>query len=245
MSDTPETDDIARGNHVVPTEWAKQLERERDEARRKLNNLDVTAIHSCHNECQRPICVLRRERDEARDELAEEMKFHHRTHSQLVNANCNVLDNQNDVMQLADRLTALELHSTSELARLEQERDDAREDADHWKIEYEIVVSRLCGVKHDRDNGVIFEHEIIPKLQRERDEALEEVNKLSGAYEDATNYYARIIELKEELDEAREVLKRIAHASMIARHKEEDYAEWEKAVESLQGICEEKNFINE
>jgi hypothetical protein len=66
---TPETDDIARGNHVVPTEWAKQLERERDEARRKLNNLDVTAIHSCHNECQRPICVLRRERDEAREVL--------------------------------------------------------------------------------------------------------------------------------------------------------------------------------
>ena len=70
MSDTPETDDIARGNHVVPTEWAQQLERERDEARRKLNNLDVTAIHSCHNECQRPICVLRRERDEAREKLS-------------------------------------------------------------------------------------------------------------------------------------------------------------------------------
>ena len=28
---TPETDDLARGNHVVPTEWAQQLERERDE----------------------------------------------------------------------------------------------------------------------------------------------------------------------------------------------------------------------
>jgi chemotaxis regulatin CheY-phosphate phosphatase CheZ len=41
---------------------------------------------------------------------------------------------------------------------------------------------------------------------RERDEAREEVNKLSGAYEDATNYYARIIELKEELDDARENL---------------------------------------
>ena len=73
MSDRPtqETDDIARGNHVVPTEWAQQLERERDEARRKL---DVTAIHSCHNECQRPICVLRRERDEARDELNKILK---------------------------------------------------------------------------------------------------------------------------------------------------------------------------
>ena len=37
MSDTPETDDIARGNHVVPTEWAQQLERERNEAREKLS----------------------------------------------------------------------------------------------------------------------------------------------------------------------------------------------------------------
>jgi len=53
----------------VPVEFTRKLERERDEARRKLNNLDVTAIHSCHNECQRPICVLRRERDEAREEL--------------------------------------------------------------------------------------------------------------------------------------------------------------------------------
>ena len=30
---TPETDELARGNHVVPTEWAEDLERERDEAR--------------------------------------------------------------------------------------------------------------------------------------------------------------------------------------------------------------------
>jgi recombinational DNA repair ATPase RecF len=33
MSDTPQTDDLARGNHVVPTEFAQDLERERDEAR--------------------------------------------------------------------------------------------------------------------------------------------------------------------------------------------------------------------
>ena len=37
MTDTPETDDLARGNHVVPTEFAEQLERQRDEA-----------IRSCH-----------------------------------------------------------------------------------------------------------------------------------------------------------------------------------------------------
>jgi len=28
MTDTPETDDLARGNHVVPTEFAEQLKRE-------------------------------------------------------------------------------------------------------------------------------------------------------------------------------------------------------------------------
>jgi len=37
VTDTPETDDLARGNHVVPTEFAEQLERERDEA-----------VRSCH-----------------------------------------------------------------------------------------------------------------------------------------------------------------------------------------------------
>ena len=30
MTDTPETDNLALGNHVVPTEFAQQLERQRD-----------------------------------------------------------------------------------------------------------------------------------------------------------------------------------------------------------------------
>ena len=30
MTNTPETDNLARGNHVVPTEFAEKLERERD-----------------------------------------------------------------------------------------------------------------------------------------------------------------------------------------------------------------------
>lgn len=38
-----------------------------------------------------------------------------------------------DAKQLADRLTALELHSTSELARLERERDEAREEAHRFR----------------------------------------------------------------------------------------------------------------
>lgn len=34
---TPRTDDIARGNHVVPTEWAEELERELDDAYKIAN----------------------------------------------------------------------------------------------------------------------------------------------------------------------------------------------------------------
>jgi hypothetical protein len=43
-SRTPNTDDLARGNHVVPTEWAEQLERERDEARRERDAWEKVAI---------------------------------------------------------------------------------------------------------------------------------------------------------------------------------------------------------
>jgi hypothetical protein len=50
MSDTPETDDLARGNHVVPTEWAQQLERERDEAMEALERISHASINARHKE---------------------------------------------------------------------------------------------------------------------------------------------------------------------------------------------------
>ena len=39
----------------------------RDEAIRQLENIKASSIHTCHDQCQRPMCVLRRERDEARE----------------------------------------------------------------------------------------------------------------------------------------------------------------------------------
>jgi hypothetical protein len=41
VTDTPETDNLARGNHVVPTEFAEHLERERDEARDALSEISL------------------------------------------------------------------------------------------------------------------------------------------------------------------------------------------------------------
>jgi hypothetical protein len=65
MSDTPETDDIARGNHVVPTEWAQQLERERDEAREKAERYRLDAN------------ALMLQRDEAREEAHRFRSLHY------------------------------------------------------------------------------------------------------------------------------------------------------------------------
>ena len=77
MSDTPETDAKA-SPHIgfyscatVPANFARALERERDKAIRQFENLKAAAIHTCHEQCQRPMCVLRRERDEAREALRE------------------------------------------------------------------------------------------------------------------------------------------------------------------------------
>ena len=61
---TPETDNLARGNHVVPTEWAEQLERERDEALIDRANGDIATMTINHYE------RLLRERDEAREKYA-------------------------------------------------------------------------------------------------------------------------------------------------------------------------------
>ena len=71
MSDTPETDAVYKIHpcdiyDYIPLEFARKLERERDQAR---DRQWADAIHSCHNECARPMCVLRRERDEARKDV--------------------------------------------------------------------------------------------------------------------------------------------------------------------------------
>jgi len=64
LSRTPETDNLARGNHVVPTEWAEQLERERNEARAELIELQALELNN-EGACVR----LKKERDEAREAL--------------------------------------------------------------------------------------------------------------------------------------------------------------------------------
>jgi hypothetical protein len=72
-----------------------------------------------------------------------------------------------------------------------RERDEAREEAAHWKSEWEIVEARLCGWKHPRDNGIIFEHEVIPVLRKERDEAKNEILGWENKWKCAVDMAAR------------------------------------------------------
>jgi hypothetical protein len=70
---TPETDSLLEGegtqcsvNIVKLLDLCRKLERERNDAR---DTKWAREIHSCHNACARPICTLRRERDEARKDV--------------------------------------------------------------------------------------------------------------------------------------------------------------------------------
>jgi uncharacterized coiled-coil DUF342 family protein len=75
LSDTPETDNLARGNHVVPTEWAEKLERERDEARVERDSLQALSqslaetyvkLKAERDEWAKLCGQYKQERDEAR-----------------------------------------------------------------------------------------------------------------------------------------------------------------------------------
>ena len=67
--------------------------RERDEAQEELKKLEG-AYEDATTYYYARIIELTCECDEALKNLEEEMKFHHRTHSELVKANCKILDLQ-------------------------------------------------------------------------------------------------------------------------------------------------------
>jgi hypothetical protein len=69
MSDTPETNSIIRNAQA---------------ADHPPTRLAATLTVKCGK--------LERERDEARENLDEEMKFHHQTHRELVETQCKLLD---------------------------------------------------------------------------------------------------------------------------------------------------------
>jgi hypothetical protein len=78
MNDTPETDNLARGNHVVPTEWAEQLERERDEARKEIENvkLQLRLWEDGNIICEETLGEIRLFEEQIKQALLERNKAH-------------------------------------------------------------------------------------------------------------------------------------------------------------------------
>ena len=101
MSDTPETDAMVEESFhrinfptaPVPAEFARKLERERDEALMDRANGDIATMTINHYE------RILRERNEAREKFENEMKWHHRTHQELVEAQCKLLDIEYDKLK--------------------------------------------------------------------------------------------------------------------------------------------------
>lgn len=163
---TPQTDDIARGNHVIPTEWAEQLERERDEALSQIVQAECRAERFCQ------------ERDEAREAFVIAT-------DQMVVAQCTVrkLNTERDeAIKERDKIqTELEMwrdgnimhqiHS-DELEKVERERDEARE---AW---YQMQSS----FERSRDE--------VERVIRERDEAREALMRIEDLFLDGTDIYA-------------------------------------------------------
>ena len=122
---TPETDaerreGLIRGNavptHVVPVKFAEELERERDEAREQYDNLATEHMLAVNK--------LAEERDQAlMDRANGDMATMTRNHYERLIKERD--EAKADAARIADILSGLELRSTEELARLEQERNEA------------------------------------------------------------------------------------------------------------------------
>jgi hypothetical protein len=49
----------------------RELREQRDRLAEEIENLKASGIHTCHDQCKRPMCVMRRERDRLQNELNE------------------------------------------------------------------------------------------------------------------------------------------------------------------------------
>jgi len=206
MNKTPETDDLARGNHVVPTEWAEQLERERDEARGELNALATSIQKSEYSDAKEfellgsvagvisqidnMYAGVRQQRDEARADAAK----------------------------IADILSGLELRSTEELARLEQERNE-------WRKKFELsvdaveIAARLARSESERDEAreafkISYNERV--QMELERDEArkkydtlaVENMLEVHKLCKERDEWAAMCGRYKQERDEARDIIRK-------------------------------------
>ena len=141
MSDTPETDAMVEESFhrinfptaPVPADFARKLERERDEALMDRANGDIATMTRNHYE------RILRERNEAREKLDEEMKWHHRTHTELVQTQCKILDMQMGRDEIQEKYDNLATEHMLAVNKLCEERDEAREQINRYRYNLDLL----------------------------------------------------------------------------------------------------------
>jgi hypothetical protein len=91
---------------------AEQIRIERDEARERIERqkLEIVRLNGATNHAGgTPLKIALKERDDAREALEEERKFHHRTHKELIETQCKLLDMEMKCDQLQDEIKRLKV----------------------------------------------------------------------------------------------------------------------------------------
>ena len=108
--------------------------------------------------------------------------------------------------------------------RLERQRDEAQEKYDNLATEHMLSINEIC---NERDEWKA------KYIQQNKDLSCEMMDPNGTIWDYAKKVQTEITAVTKERDEARAALERIYQASMVARSLEEDFAEWEKAIEML------------
>ena len=91
---------------------SEKIRIERDEARERIERqkLEIVRLNGATNHAGgTPLKIALKERDDAREALEEERKFHHRTHKELIETQCKLLDMEMKCDQLQDEIKRLKV----------------------------------------------------------------------------------------------------------------------------------------
>lgn len=147
-----------RGDEAITAPDPTALRKLLDDAADRIEHLFASGIHTCNADCQRPMCVLRRERDKAQNDLARvtaELE-HHKSVKETIDSAHKELSREHaalraDLARVTAEREAEFRRSDSELAAAAQKESalrariaelEAQIERDAWTLSPEMVQTR-------------------------------------------------------------------------------------------------------
>jgi hypothetical protein len=165
---TPRTNAATSENIVKVYETSLQLETELTTALAEIDRLDVAGIHSCHANCQKSMCVMRREltsATEQRDEMTRYAnKLAHGFPDGMLPKDVEVLREAN--LGLAVELTAV----TEQQNELKEENKHLKDQLATLSKTHATDMQRLSDMIDERQEALRYISEIIEEKSAERED---------------------------------------------------------------------------